>query len=600
MSEKAQEQGPYESGYLPRLVGRLSVVPTEGGLVVYSASRRLVFKTDGPGSVSLIRKLLPVLDGNHEYAAISSEIGVGERDLKRVLGTFERAGLLEWDRNGQRCGFPRAHVRDYVSGSLISRSAYENSHQLSRMFAKTSVILACDSEISELASIDLRQIGLGSVVTAPTADDVVNIAATRRRVFANRLVVCQDDCGDRRRFDSVLKSVTPESWPVLRYQMCPHRVEIGPLFTAGYPCCLRCFRSAPGHPCASLNLTGVPDGNLTQEPSFVAALLVDRLVSTLVGDGSMHSWGRIVQTVTAEDVVSSTKFAVVPDVRCAECGWALGHGTGAADVTDVTQSALTSECLAEPSYGLHVDDIGLVRGLAAARSAPPECATSPVGARDDPALRYSGHLPSAVFDRTVLAAVPGDRVSARRYEQHLSAALLSVAGDALEQSAADGESNRKGLAKGEPVTLYLLAPSGTFAIPGSIFRYEHRACEIVSVSTEPQSIERYRDAVVPCEGELRHGPDWDGTRRCLAMIFVGTGSSSLEPEYVRAWRLAHLRTGYALNALASFARSAGVGLFARAVADQPVLADMLELWPGREVITAVVEIRIDAGGRECH
>jgi hypothetical protein len=82
------------------------------------------------------------------------------------------------------------------------------------------------------------------------------------------------------------------------------------------------------------------------------------------------------------------------------------------------------------------------------------------------------------------------------------------------------------------------------------------------------------------------------------MIFVGTGASR-EWESTVAWRLAHLRTGYAISELTRFARRTGVGLFARAAVGQQALEQMLELWPGREFITAAVEISREAGGHEC-
>jgi hypothetical protein len=371
-------------------------------------------------------------------------------------------------------------------------------------------------------------------------------------------------------------------------------VEIGPLFTAGYPCCLDCFRSAQGHSHAAPDPGEAPAGNVLQDPNFAAALLVDRLISTLVGDGSPKSWGRIVQTATADDVVDSKRFAAVPDVSCARCGWAVSRGAGAGpgDFEDQAQSALASECLAESSRGLHPDRTAHA-GAPAAYVAPPERKPDPS------APRYSRYLPSAVLDRTGLDAVLKCQAGTRGYERLLSAALLNVAGDVLARFTADGGKKGTGPPKGGRVTPYLLAPDDIFEIPGSVFRYEHRAGQIASVSSERQSLARYRDAVGRSDGESGRGLGQQLAARWLALIFVGTGSFR-EPENMRAWRLAQLRTGCALDALASFAHSAGVGLFTRVAVGQPALAELLELWPDREIVTAAVEISLDAGGRQCH
>jgi hypothetical protein len=191
------------------------------------------------------------------------------------------------------------------------------------------------------------------------------------------------------------------------------------------------------------------------------------------------------------------------------------------------------------------------------------------------------------------------RPGTRNYERQLAATLLRVTGDGLEQFAAHTEKRGKGPDPGGWVVPYLLAPDDVFEIPGSIFRYEHWASQIVSVNSERNSLERYREAVGWCDGELCRGPDRHTPARCLVVIFVGIGSSRSWEKGV-AWRLAHLRTGYALNVLAGFARTAGAGVFERAAAGQPVMADVLELLPGREFVTAAVEITVDAGDRECH
>lgn len=597
MSANSRDQRPHLNGSRPRLVGRLSVVPSESGLVVYSGSRRLAFNAARTASASVIQKILTTLDGNHDHAHICAESGVEQRDLDQALNAFEQAGLLEWDREGDNSGYPAADVRDYVSGSLVRPSGYESSHEIRDMLAATAVILVCAPGISAAASADLRRIGLGAVVAAETVEDAAKALAATSKVFTNGVVVCQEDCGDSARLERTLKELMLDSWPILRCQVCPGRVELGPVFIAGYPCCTACFRSARDCP-ATPDRTGLLDGALLRDPNFAAALLVNRLVSLLVGDRGLNSWDRTTWTLTAEDVVSSTRFAVVPDVGCADCGWGVTDAVGD-DVRAAAQSALTSECLAESWPGTRVGPAGHAPGPA----------TAPSEAKDS-TPRHRGYLPTEVLDWSGPAAEPAGQPSPRSYEQQLIAVLLRAAGDALEQCTALAEENgirlrQAGSTHGSTygsthgwVIPYLLAPDDIFKIPGSIFRYDHQANQIISVNSERQSLARYRDAVDPCDGELCRGPDRRTPRRCLAIIFAGIGSSR-EWENSVAWRWAHLRTGYVLNDLAALAQASGVRLFARAAVNQSALAEMLELWPGREVITAAVEISLKAGGPEC-
>lgn len=574
MNANGAERSPHRNGARPRLVGRLSAVPAESGLVVYSASRRLVFRSAETGAAATIQKILSALDGDHDRADICAEAGVGSRDLDQALDAFDHAGIIEWDRDDAGSDFPLADVRDYVSGSLVRPSGYESSHEIREMLAATAVVLACTPPISAAAGADLLDIGLSSVVSVTTGQDAATVVASTRRTFASGVVVCQEDCDDPALFGNALKKLMPESWPILRYQACAHGVEIGPIFMAGYPCCAECFRSSQAA-ATSTSRAGPLGSALPQDPNFAAALLVNRLMPLLVGDGSVNSWGRTIWTLTTDATLSSSRCAVVPDVSCAECGWAVGRE----DVQVAAQGALTGECLAESWRGT-----GAYQGNRARRRATAHLLAD--AAAKEPAPRHCGYLPTAVLDRT------------GRYEQWLAGALLGVVGDVLEQFAALAEKNGSAPQQGGRLIPYLLAPDGLFEIPGSIFIYEHQSRQIVSVNSEGQSLARYSKTVSSCDGEFCRCPHRHTLARCLTMIFVGTGASR-EWESTVAWRLAHLRTGYAISELTRFARRTGVGLFARAAVGQQALEQMLELWPGREFITAAVEISREAGGHEC-
>jgi hypothetical protein len=260
--------------------------------------------------------------------------------------------------------------------------------------------------------------------------------------------------------------------------------------------------------------------------------------------------------LTAERVISSTRFAVVPDAGCPACGWGAGGEGGGSEVPQFTQAALNSECLVEPWPG--------------SRDSRPRHTRVP----EDPDSRYRGYLPEAVLDSTGLAPALEEPPGTRRYGQQMVAALLGAVGDALEQPVGHGT-----------LTPYLLVPWGLFEIPGSVFRYEAPARRIVAVSTERQALSRYREAT-----GREPGP--------VVMLFVGNAPSGAR-ETSQAWRLAQLATGYAVGALAATARPAGLGLCPGAAADEPALARMLELWPEREFITAAVEISLEAGERQC-
>jgi hypothetical protein len=563
---------------MPRLAGRLSAVLSDAGLLIATESRRLVFRTGGPAVASVLQRILPLLDGNHDCADICALAGLAAGELVQALTAFEQAGILEWDRPDVPATVQAAHVRDYISGSMVKRAGYESSHAIRQLLAVATVILVCDSEVSHIASTDLRTLGVGNVVIARAEDS----PATLLKSFADGILVCQEACGETTRLDRWLKELHPGPPRILRLNACSQHVEIGPVFGRGYPCCIACFRSSQAD-CAASRLDGGAGVSFPlEDASFTAALLVSRLVSLLVGDGSLNSWGRTVWTLTPEGVASGTRSAVVPDVSCAECGWAFGDATVGVDVRAAAQDALTTECLAE----------GWREGSARAHLATqkPAKASTPW---------YSRYLPSVALDRIGTLGAPEDPPASRIHDQRFISALLDVAGRALEQFAgADGNGGQSKSKHGGMVTPYLLAQSGIFEIPGSVFAYTHRSRRIVATNAEKHSLTLYRDSVGRYEKEACSCPGQHLPERRVVIVFVGPEFSD-ERSSRAGWRLAHLQTGHALNELAAFARNAGVRMLARTATGQSALPGMLELWPGREAITAMAEIALNAGDHRC-
>jgi SagB-type dehydrogenase family enzyme len=136
------------------------------------------------------------------------------------------------------------------------------------------------------------------------------------------------------------------------------------------------------------------------------------------------------------------------------------------------------------------------------------------------------------------------------------------------------------------VALYLSTETDLFALPGTIFRYDDIEHQVLSVRADRVTLAR-----------ILEGTDLDAARTDVAIVLVGAVGRLRQKYDDFAWRLTHLDTGCAALQLRLVA--AGYGLRTTFASTWPAhLAELLELDPLREVVTAVAGVCAGPGPHE--
>jgi nitroreductase len=132
--------------------------------------------------------------------------------------------------------------------------------------------------------------------------------------------------------------------------------------------------------------------------------------------------------------------------------------------------------------------------------------------------------------------------------------------------------------------VYVIADDAVFDLPGTVVRYDDLTDEAVTVHADRVSVARCLDGT---------GLSADGVEAVVVLVAAARRLANKYGWF--AYRLAHLDAGCATVSFAAAAASRGLSTcFASGWPDE--LAELLELEPEREVITAVASIRFQRAG----
>lgn len=540
--------GPY-----PLLCAGLVILPTADGLLVEGGPRRQVF--NGAAAASVLPRLLPLLDGQHTLPQLAAMLDLPGGQVSQAVSLLDQCDLLEEGPAGQPAAGPDAAAS--LSRHLNVTKVWRNSGALGAALADSTVLLIAPPRFAAQIRDDLHGAGIGHVGCRPRPEmaepDVGSVASASRGV-----VVVMDQPEDAGRAEALERACRADGVALLRCAVRGDRVEIGPLFFGDYTACYSCFRrgydSQPGNrPGGQLD---PPSSGLDPGPGQLAAGLVTAEILALLGQVTAIRSFRTL-TVTSVPGLESDRFVVVPDAACPECGLGDAAPDGSAELADAYEWLIQG-----PPPELW-PPTGFVAwpGTEILQIQRPDFPASPARPLPPPApIPTSGDVrgagPEGAIDEAIIAGI-----------------LARTAGKR------DPEGIRRWAPSGgnlASVEAYLVAEPSTFPdLPGSICRYDDINHRLTAIR---------RNAVPLAECLAGTGLTTPPVR--LAIVLVG-GVRRIGQKYdAFAYRLAHLDAGCAAAQLGAVCHGYGLAVsFADTWDDR--LADVLELYPGGEIITAV-------------
>ncbi len=553
---------------MPRLRRGVVTVMTERGLLISDTSRRILLSGS---AASMLPRLVPLLDGQHDLAALCAGSGAPRAEIERALTLLEGHGVLRATADGTPSSPLAQHVADYFSGAPGPRG-----RNLPRLLADLTVLISAPEAIACRIADDLRETGVGRVAIPVAGDDLIEAAMPSLTRESSGVAVVFDSPGELGPLASAVDSLQGTGGCVLRCAAGPGWAEVGPVFRP-QDACVRCFRQgyreASGDSCSQAGswssggdqpgLAGLLAGLVTQrtldlaaDDGFPAAALLSRL---RLGERAMEH------------------YLVTPHVRCPRCGWHPDGSTAIATTPEWEQAILNYEwqSVMPPGWTVVRKPRSDSRRLASQEAA---------GHGELPSPRtLDGHLPRRSLPEAELPRLAVDRSGPHRLDRPLIAAILRQLAEAcgLDIRLSDGAA---AVTRPAGLELYLLPGSDLFGLPGSIFRYDPAAHEMVATSTREASL-------ASCWREASLDPaDLPALAGAAMLFFVGWTWASGQTQPDPSYRLAHLHTGYAVAELSAMADAARLRVsLAPRWPDE--FAEMLELRHGREVITAVAAIQ---------
>jgi SagB-type dehydrogenase family enzyme len=534
----------------PRLRRGLVVAATTDGLLLEGGPSRQLLT--GAAASALLPRLLRALDGTRSPARLRDELSFRPEHLDQALRLLDRCGLLEWVRPDAAAAFAARHVVTYLSRTITVTDKCLSADDLTARLARCAVLLIAPAALARPIVADLKETGIGQVSTCAAAD-----AASRSTVLPRPGVAAVfDELADEHLLDTVVKACADSDLPVLRFGGTAAVAEVGPVFYGIETACVGCFRRAQvlqGAPDTAEPLT--PDGAVA---GLLASLVTAAVLDLLGGQAPKPSAARL-SRVRFPGCLSEA-YDVVPELECATC-------VGGTPPPDADSRDLLS-------YEWHM------------RKAPPalerDSTPTPAESTRLAALQQQREdFPFAPHHR--LPGQPGAQPepAGRLDESVLAGILARTAGfRGPEDPAQGGDSARWAPSGGNmaSVVLYLGIEAGPFDLPGTIFRYEDIEHQVLSARADR----------VPL-AQILAGTDLDAGRTDAVFVLVGDVGRLRQKYDTFAWRLAHLDAGCAALQLQLVA--AGYGLRVVFASTWPAqLAELLELHPGREVVTAVAGV----------
>ena len=543
------------TGPAPRLCKGLVVVTAEDSLLVEDGRRRQRFK--GKATTSALGPLLELMDGQRNEATLASVSGLPAATVRDVVGLLEECGLVEYPQPGPPVA---EHVATYFSRTIDAANGYRSAEELLVTLAQSAVVLVGEGTAADQLADDLKEAGVGTV--RRHADGTV--AMPELVGEKGRAMVVVFDEPDNPHL--LMKAVDAAGAPVLRCARTNGSVHIGPTFFPGYTACPDCFRrswqesqehepSVDGDP--GTDLHGSDVGTDAAAGSLLAGLAGAEALAVLGGVTQMSSVRRLT-TVSVPDH-RTQQWLVTPYRDCPACGEHLTVGGPGAPAEEYEwqmerpPQALAWVGRAPRSERQRHESLQRTRPdfpLSPRRALPPD---------ENPPTSSQPLLPALSH---VMRRVAGFR---------------SPGSDSVARWTASGGN----LGSAE---VYVVADETVFELPGTVVRYDDMTDEAVGVHGQ-------RVPVARCIEGADVSVDGVG-----AVIVLVAAVGRLANKY--GWfgyRLAHLDAGCAAVSLATAA--ADCGLSAQFAANWPDdLAELLELQPGREVVTAVAVLRSPQAG----
>jgi SagB-type dehydrogenase family enzyme len=548
----------------PRLCDGLVILPAAGGLLIEGGPRRHLLT--GAAAASVVRKMLPLLDGQHTLGRLAAALDLPAGRVQQAVRLLDQCGLLEEGASLPPGALsPAPDVALSLSRHVNVTRVRRRAGALAAALADSAVLLTAPPAIARPVADDLRAAGVGQVMCSPRlrSRDMRAVASAQRG-----MVVMEDDPENEGQSADVEDACRDQGAALLRFATRRGRVEIGPLFYRDYTACYTCFRGGYGsvtrdHPGAPATTAGRHDA----ETGWLAAGLVTGEILAVLAQVTAPRSFRML-TVTSVPGLDSSRYVVAPRPDCPVCGLGGPAAGGHGETADAYEWLVQDP----PAELWPTAEIGSRPEFEALQSQRPEFPASPTHPLPPPAdIRPPAGMlgfgqaplaPAGIIDEATIAGI-----------------LLRVAGQ--QRHGGPGPGRRWAATGGNLASAeaYLLAGPSQFPdLPGSIFRYDDIGHGLVAVRRSP----------VPL-AQCLAGTGLTAPPVQLAIVLVGAVGRVRQKYDTFAYRLTHLDAGCAAAQLAAVGRGYGLTVsFAPRWDDH--LADLLELYPGGEIITAVAGI----------
>jgi len=220
----------------PRWVDGLVQVPVERGLLVEGGPERQVLR--GAAATALLPRLIPLLDGTRDIAAVAGEVGLRDALVRQAVSLLYSCGLLEDGADpdaGAAEGHPVAHdVLRFLSRQVDGTRANRSAGGAVARLARARVVVLGRGPLAARLAEDARATGVADVAQASGLGaldaEVALVVAVVAPGEDRALVALDDRCAEL-------------AVPWLRVAPGDAEGEIGPRFERAHTACLDCFVS---------------------------------------------------------------------------------------------------------------------------------------------------------------------------------------------------------------------------------------------------------------------------------------------------------------------------------------------------------------------
>jgi SagB-type dehydrogenase family enzyme len=589
------------------------VVELDGALLVEGGPQRHVFR--GRAATEVLPRLLPLLDGGNDSAALAERLSLTRGQIEQVLGLLGERGLLE----AAPASSPASAALGWFSRNLPEAGGYPCAEEILAALAETRVLIAGDAAVAQALARDLLDAGIGRAeVIGPDGrvptEAVAGIEGERR--VAVLIEACAwhaaEDIGNSHgtaaaqpsSLDEVTAWAASAAVPVLHVALgqgtCgSDEVEIGPVSLAAFSACTACVRRSRAEDTRRRAETAPAEAGAgavcAHGVADLAAGLAAAEVIALAARLPSSTDPRLLTRVSCTDWTTET-FWVAPYPDCDECGaWAAPAVTPADTDTGIASGTDTDEPLARDVlidlYEWSVQDRPVpqspgreippweMRRIQELKKRRPQSPTSPRRGLPADVLPVSGWFGA----EPVTEAADGPST----LDEALWATLLrQTAGVHSEEDGSAGSRRWTPCGGGlASVELYLLDERGFPGLPGTVFRYDDLAHHLVAVRDDHVRL-----------AQLLHGTGLEGAGAATgdrsasggrAAVVLVAAHARLSAKYRHfAYRLAHLDAGCASTQLTTVARAHGLEVEFATHWDAGV-AEVLGLARDDEFVTAV-------------